>query len=902
METEPSEAERQTRAFGFLADHARNAHIAGDGLLVGLLCQTGLHQIADLAAEKKLLLAFHEIAWMPIFALYWLVAPTERYAIEQALRVFEHRTDEDVLLAQWIERYRISVEQPLAGDAGLSPKLEAFAWPNAFAKRSPEAETLVSHLVELAWFHSPDDEHWKQIAEAWLRSAPAWTHDMLTALKTRLLLQARLTAPSEQHALVSEGESEKLREHYDIAELWLLHLHGRSAAVCDAAERLSPFLSAESHRWRVVHDFIHFDSIYGPREDSQGVRLARRRRLSVETPLLVFHDERAERLTNTLADLFRARSEGAASKRWDIYMLARLHELAALRLWDYGMWLEATRAQAQANLELAQWTNPDPVRTAHGLALAVRSFCANPPEKDSSVRKAIDTLEFATAGVLRRLGRNLLQTYPKQKHSAADLLEDLTDLLPAEIWPELAQWTLAYVHESSEHRTSGWKMAPATHWHWVLPVLSHESPVWATLQREVLNMGKLSLCWSREYGAFLERWLLFAPSMNSRELAEAMTNHPETSPSECLSRAELLIEFEAWNPSLHGLYTRRLLPVAHSASEAVSLAKHLDEGDIDSREEILRDRISKNVREAIVRATPTPDTKEFGFAPVIGVDLVSHWQTDDLPLLEELIGAVNSPNVLTECLPWLLTTIQLLVAAGPVDFATIVETHVTAWTLHLPVGRKTMGDSGPLSIMQWNSGSEGDIALALGWLAFQLPRKLGSTSHSIVIAWARKMLLMSESRPLDMAIYGTAMLALQMPANAAGEPLSLMETAMISLWSRSEHDPNAMQSLAGALRKVASLVEPEAFETPGGTDSPAAVNEFVAVLSRLIPHFAKTPRASLRAAVAALIYRLKKVNREEAWVKGTLEELQRDARARVRFEADGGWREAKARKSHPPSK
>lgn len=896
METEPTAEKRQRQAFQLLRDHARNAHIAGDGLLVGVLCHTGLHRVGQLAKEKKLLLPFSDLAWVPIFALYWLVDPSERYAIEETLKELEHQTDEDRLVAQWVNRYRILIEQPLAGDAQLSPALKDFAWPSSFTERSPESEALVMHMVELAWYHGPTGEHWKQLVEIWLHTAPVWTHTSLTALRERLDLQARLTAPDKPHELLPESETKKLRAHYDLAELWLLHLHGRSAAVCAAAERLTPFLSAESHRWRVLHDFIHFDTMYGPREDSQGVRLARRRRLSVETPLLIFHDERESRLTKVLGELFRARSQGAASKRWEIYMLARLHELAALRLWDYGMWLEAIRAQAQANLEVVQWTDAQPDMSAQGLSLAVRSFSSSSPEKDAAVRRAIDTLEFAPTGVLARLGESLLATYPRQKHSAACLLADLTDLLPPETWPALAHWTISYVQESSEQRTGGWHLAPAAHWQWVLRVLPSESPVWNTLQAEALRMAKVSHCWSGDYRAFFEGWLLFAPLPLAREAAEEMTAHPETASGECFARAELLIEFEESNPSLRGFYTRRLLPTAHSASEALVLAKHLNEPDVTAREETLRERLMQKVRESIAGATSPSDVHPLSFSPAVGIHLVSHWRPEDRPLLEELIAAVNSPDVLTECLSWLLGTIQLLVANGPVEFAEVVQPHIVHWTRHLPRGRRMMGrESGPLSIMQWNSGGEGEMALMLGWLAFQLPRKLGAESHSVVLTWARQMLLMGESRPLDMAIYGSAVVALQMPAATSAEPLALMETAILSLSGQANVDQSAMQSLANALRRMSSLIDSELLKAPDSADSPSSADAFIAVLSRLIPRFAKSPRPSLRAAVAALVWQLAKHGRSEAWVTGSLKALQQDHRARVRFEAQGGWKEARSR-------
>jgi hypothetical protein len=897
MKTEPTAEELQIQAFAFLRDQARNAHIAGDGLLVCVLCHTGIQRVGEFAKAKKLLLPFSEVAWMPILALYWMVNPDERHSVEQTLKVVERVTDEDRLIGQWLDRYRILIEQPLAGDAELSPVLKDFEWPGSFGEHTPEAEAVVIHMVELAWFHGPSGEHWKQLAETWQRTAPAWTHRMLTDLKTRLELQARLTAPDQPEALIPESDTEKLRAHSDIAELWLLHLHGRYAAVCEATVRLTPSLSAESHRWRVLHDFIHVNSAYGPREDSQSVSLARRRRLSVETPLLIFNDKRGQRLTETLGKLFRVRSEGEASMRWNIFILARLHELAALRVWDYGMWLEAIRAQSQANLEITQWTDAHPDMSAQGLLLAVRSNSANSPDNDKVVRRAIDTLEFAAGEVLTYFSNGLLATYPRQKHQALKLLKDITDLLPPEAWPALARWTISYVQESLENRLNGWTLAPAMHWLLVLPSLPADSPVWANLQPEVIGMANRSVCWRGEYKNFLQWWLLLAPLPLSMEVAEVMAVYPETSCDERLVRAYLLIKFEEWNPSLHGTCTRRLLSTAESSNEALILAKHLAEPDVTAREETLRECLWANVREAVNRATPPQDARKFSLSPgAKDVHLVSSWKIEDRPLLEELIAAVNSPNVLTEHLGWLLQTIQLLVANGPVEFAEVVQPYVTEWIRQLPHGRKMMGgESGPLSVMQWNSEGEGEIALMLGWLAFQLPRKLGVQSHAVFLAWARQMLFLGEIRPLDMAIYGSAFVALKTTAATSAEPLALMETAILSLSVHADHKPDAMLSLADALRNVCSLIDSELFEGAVSNSSPSSADTFVTVLSRFIPRFAISTHASLRAAVAGLVWQLDKHRRRESWISEVLNSLRLDNRARVRFEASGGWKEARSR-------
>lgn len=896
METEPTAEKRQHQAFGYLRDRARNAHIAGDGLTVGVLCHTGLDNIRKLAKEGKLLLPFSEIIWMPIFALYWLVIPSERYAIQEIFQKLQRTTDEDRLLGQWIDRYLILVEQPLAGDAQATPALKDFSWPACFAERNPEIETIVVHMVELLWFHGPNAENWKQLIDSWLQVAPSWTRDIFLDLKSRLAFQARLTCPDKSQDLIAESRVRDLRQHYDISELWLHHLHGRSAKVVEVAKSLTPSLSADSHRWRVLHDFFHFNSLFQPDAESQYVHLARRRRLSVETPLLIFNDKREERLTETLGELFRSRSKSKASTRWEIYLLAQLHELAALRVWDYGMWLEATRAQANACLEMAEWTDAHQELVANGLVLAVRSLCAKSPEKDPITRRSIDTLELAPANVISSLSDGMLATYPRQKHGALEILEDVADLLPEQDWPAWALWVRSYTQESSENRAGGKSVGPAKHWIHVLPLVSRESMIWSILQPEALGMAGSSYCWSGRDGDFLQRWLLFGPTDLAKAVAETMTNHEETHSGFCFDRANLLIEFEEWNVDLKGFYTKRLLPTAHSTSEALILARHLGESDVPSRETTLREGVLQAIKTGMSQAIFDPAVNKFHSPPVITIDLVEQWLPEDQAILLQLIETINKPDVYADYLPWLLSIIQMFVANGPIVFANIVQPHVREWSRNPPSGREMSGAfSGPLSVVQFQNGEVGDIELMLGWLAFQLPEKLGVASHGVVLEWARQMLLKGQSKPLDMVIYASAVIALQMPATTSVEPLALMETAILSLSGRVNFEKNASTCLAGALRKISYLIGSELFEPSSTLESPSSVESFVAVLSRFVSSFAKSPSAALRAAVAALVWQLNSRNREEPWVIDNLRMLQQDNRARVRFEAKGGWKVARTR-------
>src|SRR4029077_15226060 len=105
----------------------------------------------------------------------------------------------------------------------------------------------------------------------------------------------------------------------------------------------------------------------------------------------------------------------------------------------------------------AQWENPAVDLTAYGLALAIRASSASKSENDYLTASAVRVLEFASISIRDQLASEIVTTYPWQKHSAADLLMDIADLLPEDAWTPLAKWTVRYAHEMRERRTAGWR-------------------------------------------------------------------------------------------------------------------------------------------------------------------------------------------------------------------------------------------------------------------------------------------------------------------------------------------------------------------------------------------------------------------------------------------------------------
>jgi hypothetical protein len=165
--------------------------------------------------------------------------------------------------------------------ANVIQRLSGLSWPSFFNAPCVEAETLLTHLVELVWYRVPSEGKWEQILRVWENSELLWAKEILGNVRRRLLVQTQLTVPSKRYPLLGESSVDKLRHQSDFAELWLLELYGRRQGVRATVERLTPNVSGDSHERRVLTDFGNADKFFSAdNEEAQSVQLARRRRLS----------------------------------------------------------------------------------------------------------------------------------------------------------------------------------------------------------------------------------------------------------------------------------------------------------------------------------------------------------------------------------------------------------------------------------------------------------------------------------------------------------------------------------------------------------------------------------------------------------------------------------------------
>lgn len=895
MGREPTPQERQRHAFELLHEHAVTAHREGDGLRVAHLCETALQELERLTASASLLLSIHEVQWVFIFQFYWLTHGHTVHMSREVLRKLPRRSEQDEETFTLIECYAFFVEQPLMGVDAAWERLKTLPIKAFGAEATPETAELAVHLLELGWYHLITEDRWRQIAKTWSESGPAWLADLLRPVEERLVVQTRLTVPARERPPLTVNAAPELRKISDVAELWLLHLHGEAESIVARIEEINPRLNPTDYQWRLIADFWHTNPLLRSTDsENQGVWLARRRQMTTDFPILIFHDRRELRMRELLGELYRRDTVGSASQRWQALQLAMLHELAALRIWDFSMWREAAQAQSETLLEADQWMQAEPTWTAQGLVTGVRAMSLNPSKRDRLLRTAIQHMEFASKELLSGLSQDLFATYPRQKHTASELFDDIGDLVPSAQWEEYAAWVASYATGSRQKPTGGFKLNPLKTWEEIFPLVPHASTVWHTLQPEVIRLAADQHCWRGEEGYLLWSWLVSAPAQATRAVVDTLTG---VSPgqAESFARARLVVAVENSRPELGHCYSEQLLPKATLVEERLLLARHLDDDSASRLEAQARTSTIEALRRVLVQAVPEEGANQFSFGSFVpGLQVIDAWDEQDEAILHELINAVSSPRVLRNWVPVLLDGIQSLVAGGPELFARTVLPCVEEWTERPLVGKHTPGEaSGPFSIVQTSGISGGDIAGIVGWICVQLLRRLETAAHPVVRKWIEKTLFSGNLEPTAVALYCSIIIATQRRQGDNTTDLAAADAILLNLRIRMSDSPNASTALATSLRYIAGIVDAERGEIVNwGTKSGESTFQWlIDVLQNHAPLVAAAPDPDLRAGLAAVLWNLTKWYQLPDDLAALLQQLSVDRRARVRIKASGGVRE-----------
>ena len=446
-----TDIERQRRAFAYLRDEARAAHSDGDGILVQHLATIAIRELIDLAKGDRLLLGLQDFYWAPVFSLYWLVRDYSLHALTlEGRKLLIDREPQDSELRRLLTALIFLVEQSLSTIKDLPDSLDSLTLGWIAHRPEIEAEVLLNFIGELIWYRDPQGDHWLRLLEAWQKVGSEQLRPSLRETAERLRVQSAITEPGGRYALPTEPPEAFAPDARELYRLWRALLECDFTTVNAIRGRVLPRTSFDTRLARILFDLQHMlRTAAGKFGDPQDVGLTRRK---VQTNLerkeavplardTLFAEEYAENLR-------RGGKEATASSRLHCFRLAMLKEIFALRVWDFSEWRSALIDQANAIFEVLRTPSCPPQFAASAIRLAVQGQAFE--EKDALVKNAIALLDRNTNEERSGLVRQLLRTNLLQGYDVMEALTMISDGIPVDMLPAVADWSVRYVCDMVE--------------------------------------------------------------------------------------------------------------------------------------------------------------------------------------------------------------------------------------------------------------------------------------------------------------------------------------------------------------------------------------------------------------------------------------------------------------------
>jgi hypothetical protein len=300
--------------------------------------------------------------------------------------------------------------------------------------------------------------------------------------------------------------------------------------------------------------------------------------------------------------------------------------------------------------------------------------------------------------------------------------------------------------------------------------------------------------------------------------------------------------------------------------------------------------LKQAIDSAVKQATPPQGTKTKTSGSSLPVPVFEsiEWDEGDLPVLKQLIGAVDNPAVLTGHLPSLLSGIQIMVRTGPKLFAEQVFLHFQEWVEHAPSGQEGMSwPGGPFSAMQFSDSSSSQIPEMLGWIGFQLLFKLGDPVAPILAKWIQNSVLNPEPNAIPIMIYVGIPAAIRLPVASRIDLLSACQSLLAHLHLRHQIEPEHGWTLANALRYWGMLMRKKDHPLVqwDSEAAQASLDLLVPKLSLALVEASKSTNPDVRAAVATVLRNLEEWMALPPTLQRIVDKLTTDNRARVRYNA-----------------
>lgn len=876
-----SEAPQQI-AYQFLRDQARLAHLSGDGLHVNHLSALALAEFRKQVEEKNLVIGLCDIKWACILPLYWLLHDYMLREVDCVRRAAKTLGSGSDSLHKALHSYFWFVEQPLVPISDYPDEGRNLSFDWCREEDALEDGVLMTHLLELLWWHSRGTDEWLAVADCWLSKCPQWHRKQLTDTCARLKVQTRLTHFSETHARLNVADIATLPVEFAQAQLWV-YLLNREAKELDTAVLM--FIRTGRVRdtdARLVFDAHHWNRFFGLWGEPQHVGLTRRMLQATDSPTLLFHRLRQSRRNDLLCDFYRMRSESNDNARFDVLRFSMLEELAALRMWSWGDWIDAIRGEAHACFVICRWTEEQGRWAIRGLTLAVRSGHVSRAKESGELARALQGVELAAPDRLDEFVANLLNAYLQQKRAAWEVLSEMGDLIPENQWEATARWQLEYLSEVEAKKDWGPHITTLNLWASILPFVDAASTLWPLLRPEALRIASNPLTWSKSQ--FFEVWLQFSPIEFAKELGDAIA--AATADTHDAKYRVVILGNAECRGELKGRYRDSLFAAAHDWETRIRLKRLMTSERAAEVASEAKPHVLRKIETLCERAVPPADAKEY-FLPHNDLQFIEYisWTREDLGSVERVIETISNPGVMCDYLRPLFEALHDLIIAGPIEFATHVIPAVAGWLDHPPIARLTKADkkAGPLAGgIRITSSGVPPLRLEIGWAIEALLEKDSFEAVPLFLRWMRQMSNFESALAVPLATRLVFEHADRLAAEEAHECVGIATNMLVMLITAGKADPDSLHILAYALENATNGLAGVA--APSVPSSPS--ERFAQWLVNWLPHLSQTKSGEVREQTARLAHLLVGRHLKGTSVNAVLTQLRSDNRARVRHAAN----------------
>lgn len=875
---------RQRKAFDYLANQARSAHMENDGLLVNHLCAIALHQIGKLSKSNSLLLSVKDFYWAFALALYWFSDDYMFFLMDDVFKSLEARDTREEPVLSVIRACLYMIEQPFADAASTAKELKKHAADWLTRETECEDVVLLTLAVELIWWHRPEGSEWRDTVRLWQSQTYTNVHQELEKTGFRLELQSRLLhgtgISDEDETLLSSVETGML------VKAWDTFLNGDWKALDDVLKQLSNISSFDSPFAVPLFHLHHLSRFYRNALEPQIIGLTRRKVQVAKTDM--FGEMRDGSFYRKLSQLWQMQgSYKGASERFHCFRIAMLNELSAIRGWDLAAWMDGVAQEHSAARELFRFEN-EPFSSEIALWVVRSGVLSHTFKTDDRVlMRAIQMLDRASDEERAELVGFLLSA---RKYYWSDVLSAfslLSDAIPESLLESTANWCNT-VYQILPFGTSPSRVLSI--WRDVFGKTSDSDKLCSMVYPIAKMTAHDWRSWGdEEYG--LQEYMISAPIECALGIVDAM--------------------FSVTIPDHDSFYLRRWGMVYNTALERREIAqacrKWLVSGakrpaerlylsflypDFATGTESVEIQVQQQCRESAIGAAQAI-AKRNQPSGVLGggIDhtMFGHinWPEPEPEMITILMSAVDAPFANSNEISSSLICLSKLVMKGHESHAKMVRKRFLSWLTISPKGTENAWSTrkGPLSAAQINTWGPEEIFIGLCHLAVAMYIRDRRSVAKPIANWIIRNSFVAPLKGNALFFYLTCLISLS-SAFTQADFLSCMQTCFMRSSQRTGEVPPDESKLPRLLGQIKALLKPDSTEPARITIMQDSKRRLLfKTLTSWLAICSRSDDALVRLEIAQIIDYWKHYETLPADLEVIADQLKRDARARVRSAA-----------------